>query len=129
MCSAEKLASRLGACVPVCSPQSCLVTSSRQVVSRGRACYSTVRAWYSCKMCSFLQRTLANVKLNMAPRVVFFSDAVLDVSLQTEDMFFDPDDMDKFADEGTMDDDLEGESRVRDASCAGKQSLEHSLEM
>ena len=27
-------------------------------------------------------------------------------------MFFDPDDMDKFADEGTMDDDLEGESRV-----------------
>lgn len=34
------------------------------------------------------------------------------VFLQTEDMFFDPDDMDKFADEGTMDDDLEGESRA-----------------
>lgn len=34
---------------------------------------------------------------------------------QTEDMFFDVDDMEKFADEGTMDDDdLEGESRVRD---------------
>lgn len=35
---------------------------------------------------------------------------------QTEDMFFDADDMEKFADEGTMDDDadLEGESRVRD---------------
>lgn len=28
-------------------------------------------------------------------------------------MFFDPDDMEKFADEGTMDDDLEGESRSR----------------
>lgn len=34
-------------------------------------------------------------------------------------MFFDPDDMDKFADEGTMDDDLEGEARIRDESCAG----------
>lgn len=32
-------------------------------------------------------------------------------SLKTEDKFFDPDDMEKFADEGTTDDDLEGESR------------------
>ena len=39
-----------------------------------------------------------------------FADTVVAVSLQTEDMFFDADDMDKFADEGTMDDDLEGES-------------------
>lgn len=38
------------------------------------------------------------------------ADAVVAVSLQAEDMFFDADDMDKFADEGTMDDDLEGES-------------------
>lgn len=29
--------------------------------------------------------------------------------LQAEDMFFDPDDMEKFADEGTMEDDLDGE--------------------
>lgn len=46
------------------------------------------------------------------------TDATLAVSLQTEDMFFDPDDMDKFADEGTMDDDLEGAWRVR-----GKRAL------
>lgn len=38
-------------------------------------------------------------------------------------MFFDPDDMEKFADEGTMDDDLEGELRVRDESCEGISSI------
>lgn len=32
--------------------------------------------------------------------------------LQAEDKFFDPDDMEKFADEDAMDDDLEGESCV-----------------
>lgn len=32
---------------------------------------------------------------------------------QDEDRFFDADDMEKFADEGTMDDDLEGELSVR----------------
>ena len=47
-------------------------------------------------------------------------DVVVDVSSQTEDMFFDPDDMDKFADGGTMDDDLEGASRVIDQSCEGE---------
>lgn len=40
--------------------------------------------------------------------------------MQTEDMFFDADDMEKFADEGTMDDDdLEGEARVRDERFCG----------
>lgn len=30
--------------------------------------------------------------------------------MQDEDMFFDADDMEKFADEGTMEDNLDGES-------------------
>lgn len=31
------------------------------------------------------------------------------IFVQAEDMFFDSDDMEKFADEGTMEDDLDGE--------------------
>lgn len=110
-----QLASRRSARVPVCSYgilRHCHVAFSAELRWSGPA-----HLYNGCRL------PVQNIKLNMASRVSpDVCNAVLAVSLQTEDMFFDPDDMDKFADEGTMDDDLEGGWLVEDESYARRVS-------